>query len=126
MYQPPGPDCRLVASAAGRPYADLAFGYIEHMSESIGGSSEVTFEFKGETWVFPARVVEIQRRWDAAHEACTRLAEASDPDSVAAYRAACERRMAATHEKLDDPWVAALGLAKHKADTALRACAAAE
>lgn len=96
------------------------------MSESLSGADEVSFGYKGETWVFPARVVEIQRRWNAANAACARLAQADDPDSVAAYRVAWEERMAATHAKLDDPWIAALGVAKHKADLALRACAAVE
>lgn len=96
------------------------------MSESTPGADELAFDYKGETWVFPARLVEIQRRWNAANAACARLAQADDPDSVAAYRVACDERMAATHAKLDDPWIAALGVAKHKADPALRACAAAE
>ena len=96
------------------------------MSESVSKADEVAFDYEGETWVFPTRVVEIQRRWDAANAVCARLAQASDPDSVAAYRVACDERMAATHAKLDDPWIAALGVAKHKTDPALRAYAAAE
>lgn len=68
-------------------------------------------------------VVEIQRRFNVANEACARLAHANDPESLAAYHAAWDERMAAVHAKLDHPWIAALGVEKHLADPALRACA---
>jgi hypothetical protein len=94
------------------------------MSESDEVAASVTYEYQGRAWSFAADVVEIQRRWNAANQACERLGRATDPESLAAYQAVWDERMAATHAKLNHPWIAALGVEKHQADPVLRACAA--
>jgi len=90
----------------------------------VGSAGVVAFEHHGVVFEIPRHLLDIQRRWYAAHAECERLERKTDAASVAAYRASWEERMAATLAKLDDPWLTTSGTLSLEKDLALRACAA--
>ena len=95
---------------------------LEHVSEQ-GGAATVNFEYEGRGWEIPAKLVEARRVFTAAMAECTALSRATDPESLATYKQAWERHLAAADVLGDATWVMSFGSDRHKAEAALRACA---
>lgn len=92
------------------------------MSER-NGQAAIAFEHKGREWEIPAQLVEARKVFATAMAECTALSRATDSESLAKYRQAWERHLAAADVLGDATWVMSFGSDRHKAEAALRACA---
>ena len=93
------------------------------MSEQ-GGETTVVFEHAGRTWEIPAKLIEARKAFDAAVAEFTTLSKAKDPESQAKYKQAWDRHLDAVAVLGDAKWLMSFGFDRHRAEAALRACAA--